>query len=255
MQIRDSDGHKETVEAAHRRAGGGDAADAMLRMGPRVNQGTTRFRLNGWMPIAVTAVLCLAALGNLLMSGLEISMSWGYEWYAARCSKDYRVWQQFEALLMPAQGGIPMVGPDGLPASGEGWALTRDEPIAVDVARCLPERWVDGKLRLPAGVNPLLVRDAIEAALDVSRGETDESLSGPAGYYPMDTPAGACVLLAARRLYDQAREQAPPASPKCGPLLWRHLGSWLLRGWLPFLVSLGLLLAARRNLRRSDLAG
>jgi hypothetical protein len=71
----------------------------------------------------------------------------------------------------------------------------------------------------------------------------------------MNTPAAPCVLAAATRTYRKALASVPPPGQQCRGLLWRHAGHWLLVGWTPVLVLLGLVLLARRRARRTTSAG
>lgn len=216
---------------------------------------STQSRLAGWALTGLLAALCIASLANLVMTGLETLMASGYDWYAARCPEDYRIRLRFEELLFPARGAIGMVGPDGQPASGKDWAVPNPVPIATEVAACFPERLAGDKLLLPEGVNPIVVQEAILAAFDVSQGDRDTSIAGRAGSYPMNTPAAPCVLATTARIYRQALASVPPASVRCRGLLWRHVGHWLLVGWTPVLLCVGLVLLARRHAKRTTSAG
>jgi hypothetical protein len=207
----------------------------------------TRSRLANWAVPGLFVALCIALLANLFMTGLETYMASGYDWYAARCPEDYRIRLRFEELLFPRQGAIGMVGPEGQPASGKDWAVPNPVPIATEVAACFPDRLAGDKLLLPEGVNPIIVREAILAAYDVSQGDRAASIAGRAGSFPMNTPAAPCVLAAATRIYRQALASVPPAGQRCRGLLWRHVGHWLLVGWTPVLVFVGLVLLARRH--------
>lgn len=204
-------------------------------------------RLSHRALIGLLVALCVASLTNLVMAGLETYMTSGYDWYAARCPKDYRIRLRFEELIFPGRGAIGMVGPDGQPASGKDWAVPHPVPIATEVAACFPDRLAGDKLLLPEGVNPIIVREAILAAFDVSQGDKATSIAGRAGSYPMNTPAAPCVLAATTRIYRQALASVPPPGPQCRWLLWRHLGHWLLVGWTPVLVFGVLFLLARRR--------
>jgi hypothetical protein len=215
----------------------------------------TQSGLADWAFIGLLVAVGAALVGNLVMTGLETAMVSGYDWYAFRCPDDYRIRMRFEELLFPPQGGINMVGPDGQPASGRDWSVTRAVPIAADVATCFPDRVVGDKLLLPEGVNPLIVQEAVLAAFDVSQGDKATSLAGSAGGYPMNTPAAPCILAAAAKLHRQALASVPPPSPRCRGLLWRHIGHWLLVGWTPVLVFAGLVLLARRRARRTTGTG
>lgn len=210
----------------------------------------TESGLANWAFVGLLVALGTALLGNLLMTGIETYMASGYDWYAARCPEDYRTRLRFEELLFPRQGGIEMVGPDGQPASGKDWAVKRPVPIATEVAACFPDRLVGDKVLLPEGVNPLIVQEAILAAFDVSKGDRATSLAGPAGSFPMNTPAAPCVLAATTQVHRQSLASVPPRSPRCRGLLWRHVGHWLLVGWTPALVFVALVLLARRRARR-----
>ena len=211
----------------------------------------TQSGLADWVFIGLLVAMGVALVGNLLMTGLETYMASGYDWYAARCPEDYRTRLRFEELLFPRQGGIGMVGPDGQPASGKDWAIPRPVPIATAVAACFPDRLAGDKLLLPDGVNPLIVQESILAAFDVSEGDGATSLAGPAGSYPMNTPAAPCILAATTRVHRQALASVPPPAQRCRGLLWRHAGYWLLFGWMPLLVFVGLVLLARRRARRT----
>ena len=211
----------------------------------------TQSGLADWAFIGLLVALGIALVGNLLMTGLETYVASGYDWYAARCPEDYRIRLRFEELLFPRQGGIGMVGPDGQPASGKDWAVTHPVPIATEAAACFQDRLVGDKLLLPEGVNPLIVQESILAAFDVSEGDVATSLAGPAGSYPMNTPAAPCILAATTRVHRQALASVPPPSPRCHGLLWRHVGHWLLFGWTPVLVFVALFLLARRRARRT----
>lgn len=215
----------------------------------------TQSGLADWAFIGLLVALGTALAGNLLMTGLETYMASGYDWYAARCPEDYRVRLRFEELLFPGRGGIGMVGPDGQPASGKDWAVPQPVPIATEVAACFPDRLAGDKLLLPEGVNPIVVREAILAAFDVSQGDRATSIAGRAGSYPMNTPAAPCILAATTRVHRDALASVPPPSPRCRGLLWRHFGHWLLVGWTPVLVFVALLLLARRRARRTTGAG
>jgi len=217
-------------------------------------RGPTQSGLADWAFIGLLVAMGVALVGNLLMTGLGTYMASGYDWYAARCPEDYRTRLRFEDLLFPRQGGIGMVGPDGQPASGKDWAIPRPVPIATAVAACFPDRLAGDKLLLPDGVNPIIVREAILAAFDASQGDEATSIAGRAGSYPMDTPAAPCVLAATTRIYHQALASVPPAGQRCRGLLWRHAGHWLLFGWMPLLVFVGLVLLARRHAKRTTTA-
>jgi hypothetical protein len=207
-----------------------------------------------WAFIGLLVAVGAALVGNLVMTGLETAMVSGYDWYAFRCPDDYRIRMRFEELIFPPQGGINMVGPDGQPGSGKDWALPNPVPISSEIAACLPDRLVGDMLRLPEGVNPLIVQEAILAAFDVSQGDNATSLARPASSYPMNTPAAPCILEAAMRIHRQALASVPPPSQRCRGLLWRHVGHWLLVGWTPVLVFVALFLLARHRARRTSRA-
>jgi hypothetical protein len=177
------------------------------------------------------------------------------DWWALRCGRDDRLQQRFEDLLFyhPTRP-VGMVGPDGNIVPN----YTRPEPIAGEIAACFPKQIVGGNLRLPPGEMPAVFRDAVLAAFEISQGDDTGDNEWYARFYPMNTPAGPCVLAATKRVYEIAEATVPPPHPRCKSLATSYLKKWLLIGWLPALLALFTTWAIRARIppaRQTELSG